>query len=587
MRDRVLTTDGRRLLRHGLHGSRTPMLRIAAWSVLEAAPALAAGWITAQALDRGFLTGRPLDGLLWLAALGALYLVRAFAERAMFPHLAQIVEPLRDALVRRLVDATLRQAAAGRPADAAAVSRLTRQAESVRDLSAALLRTARPLTVTLLAAMGGLVALTPTAAALVLPPFLLALAAYPLALGALQRRRMRLLLAEEQLAAQTGTVLVAARDIVALAAEPHAVATVDTAARDYARITAKVALAGSARSLLVLLGGYAPLLVLLIAGPRLVAAGALSAGALVGAATYVTGYLLPALQMLTGMVGGLWAQLGVTLTRLAQVSAPPPAAAATTAVPAGQELTVDRLTFAYGPHAAPVIRDLSLTVAPGEHLAIVGASGIGKSTLADLLAGLQMPGRGDVRLGGVPVRELDEPTRCAAIALVPQEAYVFAGTVRENLCYLNPWATTADLDHSVAQLGLAELIDRLGGYDGQLTDPGTELSNGERQLLVLGRVHVSAARVVILDEATCHLDPAAEAQAERAFAGRAGTLVVIAHRIASARRARRILLLDGACAHLGSHEQLLESSPTYADLVGRWAPEPAAAGRAVAGAAVS
>ncbi len=576
MRSAVASPDGTGLLRSGLRGSRTPALRMAGWSVLEAAPALASGWTTAAALDQGFLAGRPWIGLAWLAMLGVLYLVRAAAERAMFPHLADIVEPLRDRLVRRLVQATLAHAAGhSQPVDSAAVSRLTRQTESVRALVGTLLRTARPLAVTLLAAIAGLSALNPIAAALVVPPLLVALLVFPVSMRAVMRRRRELVLAEESVAAETGAVLGAGRDIAALGAQEHAVAVVGAAAREYAHVSVAAARLGAVRVLIVLLGGHVPLLALLLVGPWLVGGGRITTGALVGAVTYVSGHLLSALQALTGSVGAYWAQLSTTLTRLAEATAP--VTAPVTALESGRasavngaDLAVEHLTFRYGPQADPVLRDLSLTIPTGDHLAVVGASGIGKSTLAGLLAGLETPDTGTVRLGGISVGEVEERVRCRTIALVPQEAYVFPGTLRDNLCYLNPSAGDDELGPAARALGAVELFDRLGGYDGEITDPATQLSSGERQLLVLVRVYVSPARIVILDEASCHLDPLAEEGVEQAFGSRPGTLIVIAHRITSARRARRVLLLDGPRADLGTHSELLAGNPRYAELVGCW-----------------
>lgn len=226
------------------------------------------------------------------------------------------------------------------------------------------------------------------------------------------------------------------------------------------------------------------------------------------------------------------------------------------------------VTFAYGPDAEPAVRDLDLAVEEGDHLAIVGPSGAGKSTLAGLVAGLLTPQKGELRLGGVPVGELDAAGAAHSRVLIPQEAYVFAGTLGENLEYLAPHSSTARLDEAVDLLGARQLVDRLGGHDAPI-DPAA-LSAGERQLVTLVRAYVSPAPLIILDEAACHLDPAAEARVERAFAVRAGTLLVIAHRISSARRARRILLLDGGRALLGSDEELLSGSPLYRDLVGYW-----------------
>jgi ATP-binding cassette subfamily C protein len=117
-------------------------------------------------------------------------------------------------------------------------------------------------------------------------------------------------------------------------------------------------------------------------------------------------------------------------------------------------------------------------------------------------------------------------------------------------------------------VGLTALVTRLGGYEAEV-DPAA-LSAGERQLIALARAYLSPARLVLLDEATCHLDPAAEAAAEDAFAARPGTLVVIAHRMSSALRANRVLVLDGDSADIGTHDALLRRSALYRDLVGYW-----------------
>jgi ATP-binding cassette subfamily C protein len=232
--------------------------------------------------------------------------------------------------------------------------------------------------------------------------------------------------------------------------------------------------------------------------------------------------------------------------------------------PAGVDLELRRVTFAYSARGEPVLRDLDLAVPAGDHLAVVGPSGIGKSTLAALVAGMLRPGRGEVCVGGTPAHEAAPDAR----VLIPQQAYVFAGTLGENLRYLCPGARAADLDRAVDAVGLRPLVERVGGYDAPVA-PAT-LSAGEQQLVALGRAYLSPARLVILDEATCHLDPTTEAAAERAFLDRGGTLVVIAHRVSSALRARRVLVLDGAEAALGTPDALVRSSPLYRDLVGYW-----------------
>ncbi|MFF0473428.1 ATP-binding cassette domain-containing protein [Streptomyces sp. NPDC004284] len=594
-----LSAPAARLLADGLRGSGGPLRRIAGWSVLEAAPALASGWVTAAALDHGFLAGRPGVGLAWIALLAGLFFARAAAERALFTPLAEVVEDLRDTLVRRVVGGVLERATAdGRGGGSAAVAQLNGQVDTVRNLTGTLLRTARPLSMSLLAAVIGLAALDPVLAGLVLAPLVPALAVFFWSMRRLTARRRLLVLAEEEVAGRAGAALGASRDITALAAEPHAASIVEQEVAGAAKAQVAVGLAAAMRVPVVLLGGQLPLILLLLAGPGLVAHGSVSAGAVVGAATYVAAHLLPALQMLAGAVSGYWSQLGVVLHRLAEAatmpeppsrhprsdpSPEPPRPSEPTRVPGpsapapaprgpgeAPDISVRDLDFAYGPHAEPVLRRLSLDVPFGDRLAVVGPSGIGKSTLAALLAGIIPPTAGTVSLDGRPVTDLDEALRCRLFALVPQEAYVFPGTVAANLAYLAPDAEPARLERSAAAVGLTEVIDRLGGLDARLRSPSTELSSGERQLFALARVHASTAPVVLLDEATCHLDPVAEQRAEAALAERPGTLIVIAHRLVSATRARRVLLLDGDRTALGTHAELLVRSPHYAELVGHW-----------------
>ncbi|PNE35143.1 ABC transporter ATP-binding protein [Streptomyces eurocidicus] len=238
----------------------------------------------------------------------------------------------------------------------------------------------------------------------------------------------------------------------------------------------------------------------------------------------------------------------------------------------GPAVELRGVTFAYGEGADPVVDALDLVVPAGSHLAVVGPSGIGKSTLAGLVAGLLTPRSGEVRIGGRP------PGDPAGRVLIPQEAYVFSGTLGDNLRYLRADPVTErELAGAAEALGMSELVARLGGFGAALA-PG-ELSAGERQQVALARAYLSAAPVALLDEATCHLDPAAEARAERAFARRPGTtLIVIAHRAASARRADRVLVMDGPRTRCGDHRELLAESPLYRDLTG--APDPRLPARA-------
>ena len=547
---------------------RGPLLRLLGWSVPEVLPAAASGLVVARAVDLGFLAGRPLVGLAWLGGLVGLSAVGAVGTRMVFRRLGDLSEPFRDELVQRVVHGALSHAVYGR-ADDGALARLTRQVEIVRDTYGGLLMAVRGFLVTVVGVVVGVLSIAPVVALLIMPPFLLGLIAFLGILGLAAERQREAVLADERLAAATGTVLGGARDVNATGIEDHAAGMVAGPIAEQARAERRLAGVAALRTLCFAVGGWLPLLVLLFAGPWLVDRG-LTAGAVMGGLTYVLFGLQPALQNFVSGVGGSGLRFVVTLGRLLDASAVPAAAEQAPRPVEGHDIVLRGVTFAYGPHAEPVLRDLDLTVRAGEHLAVVGPSGIGKSTLVSLLCGLLRPDAGTVTIGGAPAADLPAAQLAGLRVLIPQEAYVFGGTLRENLTYLHHDPDAGELDTAVAAVGAEELVARLGGYDG-VVRPG-ELSTGERQLIALVRAYLSPAPVTVLDEATCHLDPVAERRAEEGFAARGRTLVVIAHRISSALRADRVLVLDGTGAEVGDHETLAATSALYRDLVGHWQP---------------
>jgi ATP-binding cassette subfamily C protein len=559
-----------------LAGRRKALVFLAGWSVLESLPALLSGLLVATALDRGFVVHRPIAGLGWLGLLGLAMVIKAVATRSTFPWMADIVEPLRDVLVRTVTAGALERAVNGlESGDGAVVSRLSGQAETVRNLVAALLRTMRSTAVSVVLALIGLFALAPIIALITVPLVVLSLALFGWTMRVLTARHRAMMLAEEKMAQVCTEVFDDMRDVVACGGTEVTRRTVRQAAAAEARATIAVARAASSRTLIMAIGCHVPVVLVLLLAPWLLRSGRLSAGELIGTITYLVGTLGSALHTTTGTLGGWGRQLSVLLHRMYETSARPVTTGHTgRAEPPSHELRIAGLRFAYGPHAEPVIDGLTLDVRAGEHLAIVGPSGIGKSTLATLIAGLAEPQDGSVTLGGLPIGDISETCLRRTIALIPQEAYVFTGTLRDNLGYLRPSVPAAELDQAVDALGMRGLVDRLGGQDARLGVDGPALSAGERQLIALARVYISAAKVIILDEATCHLDPAAEARAERALAATGRTLIVIAHRMSSARRAERILLLDGTSALVGSHDELLSASAGYAGLVGHWEQRP-------------
>jgi ATP-binding cassette subfamily C protein len=563
-----------RLLRSSVRGPQ--LRRLAAWSLVQALPAFLSGLLVARAIDDGFLAGRTLTGFGWLGLLALSVLAGGWATRQTYLRLAEIVEPFRDELIARTVHGSLRRSTAtGAVADGAGVARLTQQVEIVREAYASVLLVVQGFVVTAVGALLGLLTLAPVVLALVIPPLVLGLALFALALPGMATRQRESILADERIADSARIVASGMRDVAACGAEEQVGAMVGAHIDAQARATRELARFTALRTVSVGIGGLLPLLLILAAGHWLHAHGA-STGAILGALTYVAQGVHPALQTLVRGLGntGLW--LFVTLARIVEETEAPAvtvaAGGARAAGPRGYEVALRDVSFGYGRAPEPVIAALDLVIPEGDHVAVVGPSGVGKSTLAGLIAGLLEPQHGAVLLGGVPVSTLDATAAARHRALIPQEAYVFEGTLWENLAYLRPNAPDVAVDDAIDRLGARGLVERLGG-PGAVLDPHA-VSAGERQLLTLVRSYISEARLVILDEATCHLDPAAEARVERAFAERDGSLLVIAHRISSALRARRVLLLDGGQARVGTHHELLLRSALYRDLVGHWGVPP-------------
>ncbi|MFD5897214.1 ATP-binding cassette domain-containing protein [Streptomyces sp. NPDC060366] len=607
------TSPGRGALRRNLPPARRflaarkrVLLRLGGWSLLESAQTFLGGYCLAQALDRGFLAGQTGTGLLWLAVAAVSILGAGPPMRGVFAQLAELTEPLRDALVRRAVRQALRRAVTD-PArtddrsDTGAVSRLTHQTEIVRDSFAGLVLTVRAFVFNAVGALVGLLALAPELLLVVLPPLVLGIALFLATLLPMASAQRSFLDADEAVAEGVGAVSAGHRDLVACGAQADAAERtgrlIDTAERT-SRVLARWA---ALRTVALGVAGQLPVLLLLVATPWLLRQG-VTTGALAGALTYLLQALLPALHSMMTALGAAGTRLLVVVDRFHDATAVPvppkapapnPAPAADADRPSGRRpsrtapaVEVRAVTHAYGPDSPPVLERLHLTVRRGEHIAVVGPSGIGKSTLAGVVSGLVAPDSGTVLLGGEPVTGRTAQDLADRRVLIPQQAYVFTGSVRDNLLHLRPDATSGELAHAVRTLGAGPLVHRLGGPDAVLDPRG--LSQGERQLLALCRAYLSCAPLVLLDEATCHLDPAAEARAERAFAERAftdgirardGALIVVAHRLSSARRADRVLVLDGTTPRFGTHEELLTSSALYRDLFGHWQHTPPPVGR--------
>jgi ABC-type multidrug transport system fused ATPase/permease subunit len=243
------------------------------------------------------------------------------------------------------------------------------------------------------------------------------------------------------------------------------------------------------------------------------------------------------------------------------------------------EIRFDDVTFSYGGDALALDR-VSLDVPPGQTLALVGETGAGKSTLAKLVARFYDPDAGRVLIDGHDLRDVTERSLRSQLGIVPQESFLFSGTIRDNIAFGRPDATDEDVRAAAQAVGAHDFIERLpDGYDTEVGERGGHLSAGQRQLVAFARAAAADPRILILDEATSNVDVRTEAQIERGLrrllAGR--TAIVIAHRLSTIRGAGRIVVLDhGGIAEQGTHDELLEAGGAYARLYRDWAAQSAA-----------
>jgi ABC-type multidrug transport system fused ATPase/permease subunit len=262
-----------------------------------------------------------------------------------------------------------------------------------------------------------------------------------------------------------------------------------------------------------------------------------------------------------------------SLARLLGVAETPGMAPEHGGTPRGARIVADDVRFAYVP-GREVLHGTSLTIEPGERLAIVGPSGAGKSTLGRLLAGVHAPGSGSITVGGVPLAGLPLHRLRSEVALVSQEHHVFMGTLRDNIAMVRPGSREHEVRAALAAVHALGWADALpAGLDTQVGAGGTILSAAQEQQVALARLVLADPHTLVLDEATSLLDPRAARELERSLAAvlKGRTVVAIAHRLFSAHDADRVAVVeDGRITELGPHDDLVAAGGSYAALWASW-----------------
>jgi ATP-binding cassette subfamily B protein len=322
--------------------------------------------------------------------------------------------------------------------------------------------------------------------------------------------------------------------------------------------------------------GLIAMAIMLLVGGRMVLRGTLTIGELTAFVLYINAFFQPVQQLV--QLYTQYQQAKAAIGKIRSLLETPPTVrespGAVVLPPVVGEIVFDDVTFGYVP-SRPVLSDLSLRIAPGETVACVGPTGAGKSTLAKLVTRFYDPSAGRILIDGHDLRDVTLASLRTQIGVVPQEPFLFAGTLRDNIAFARPEATDEEVWAAVDSVGLRELVERSPeGLDTPLHERGQSVSSGERQLLALARAFLAEPRVVVLDEATSSLDLRSELRVEAALdallEGR--TAILVAHRLSTAMRADRIIVVDDhGIAESGSHADLVRAGGRYAAMFETWA----------------
>jgi ATP-binding cassette, subfamily B, multidrug efflux pump len=363
------------------------------------------------------------------------------------------------------------------------------------------------------------------------------------------------------------------RVVRAFVREPEETARFDTANAELTDVATRVGRLMALIFPIVMLVLNVSSVAVLWFGAARIDAGQMQIGALTAFLSYLI-QILMAVMMATFMVIMI-PRAAVCAERITEVldtesSVAPPARPVVPREATGA-LELRRAGFAYPGAAEPVLRDVTVTAAPGTTTAIVGSTGAGKTTLLGLVPRLFDATSGAVLVDGVDVRELDPEYLWSRVGIVPQKPYLFSGTVASNLRYGNPDATDAQLWEALEVAQAADFVRAMPeGLDAPVAQGGTNVSGGQRQRLAIARVLVRAPQIYLFDDSFSALDLATDARLRAALrpVTSTATVLVVAQRVASIRDADQIVVLDdGAVVGIGTHDELLGTCPTYGEIV--------------------
>jgi ATP-binding cassette subfamily B protein len=316
------------------------------------------------------------------------------------------------------------------------------------------------------------------------------------------------------------------------------------------------------------------MVIVIWAGGQQAMSGTLSVGQIVAFTNYLLTTMTPLIMMT--MLSNVWAGGIASAKRINEVLDTVPEvqdAAGARGLPADEPggLTFENVSFHYNGHSdEPVLNDINLRVEPGQSVAILGATGAGKSTLINLVPRFYDVSSGRILLDGTDIREIRQDSLLAQIGVVPQESVLFSGSVRDNICYGRPDATDEEVIAAAKAAQAHDFIMELShGYDTHVEQRGANFSGGQKQRLAIARALLTQPKILILDDSTSSVDVETETHIQDALTQQLHrhTSLVVAQRISTVLKADKIVVIDkGRIAAEGTHQELIQSSPIYQEI---------------------